>query len=223
MSSARHCRYLNSKLASPHLVRRRLHNFPRPFCSWSTISPVNGGNPADDPRTKSLRTGLPHSFVPPSDTPGREIRDEARAGRLTSPTAGLGPGLVQANMVIVPAEHAFDFLTFCLRNPKPCPLLDMTAVGDPAPTILAPSADLRTDLPRYCVWRNGKVSDEPTSVEREWDEMENPVGCEFFFPFLPVSRASTIHLMRTQLHRISKPSISREKLKRFLTIALHAR
>src|SRR5438270_13810364 len=95
-----------------------------------------------------------------------DVRREARAGRLTGPTPGLALGFVQANLVIVPKEFAFDFLLFCQRNPKPCPLLDVTEPGDPCPTAVAPDADLRTDLPAYYVWRHGELIDEPSDIRK---------------------------------------------------------
>ncbi|MFG0297775.1 MAG: DUF1445 domain-containing protein, partial [Maioricimonas sp. JB045] len=91
-----------------------------------------------------------------------DVRHQARDGRLTGPTAGLAPGFTQANLVILPREHAFPFLLFCQRNPRPCPVLEVTEPGDPVPRRFAPSADLRTDLPRYRVWRDGELADEPT-------------------------------------------------------------
>src|SRR5713226_10212659 len=95
---------------------------------------------------------------------GAETRCAARTGALTKPTPGLARGFVQANLVVVPKELAFDFLLFCQRNPKPCPLLDVTEPGDPEPRLAAPGADLRTDLPRYRVYKNGQFADEPTNL-----------------------------------------------------------
>src|SRR5213082_1992606 len=92
---------------------------------------------------------------------GSTIRDACRAGRLTGPTPGLALGFVQANLVILPREHAFDFLLFCQRNPKPCPLLDVTEPGSAVPTLVAPGADLRTDVPCYRIYEQGTVVDEP--------------------------------------------------------------
>src|SRR5579864_6896416 len=99
---------------------------------------------------------------------GSDIRLRARSGELTGPTAGLAMGYVQANLVVVPREMAFDFLLFCQRNPKPCPLLDVTDSGDPEPPLVATRADLRTDLPRYCVYRNGHCVEEPTDLKTLW-------------------------------------------------------
>src|ERR1051325_7000801 len=90
---------------------------------------------------------------------GAEIRRQARSGALAGPTPGLAPGFVQANLVVVPRELAFDFLLFCQRNPKPCPLLDVTEPGSAEPAQVAPGADLRTDLPRYRVWRKGELAE----------------------------------------------------------------
>src|SRR5262245_20635454 len=89
-----------------------------------------------------------------------DVRREIRARRWTGPTPGLALGHVQANLVIVSRDLAFDFLLFCQRNPKPCPVLDVTAPGDPTPRHLAPEADLRTDLPHYCIYRHGQLAEE---------------------------------------------------------------
>src|SRR5438445_2720126 len=91
---------------------------------------------------------------------GAEVRRRVRCGELTGPTPGMAMGYVQANVVIVPRELAFDFLLFCQRNPKPCPLLDVTEPGSAEPRLVAPDADLRTDLPRYRVCRHGEFVDE---------------------------------------------------------------
>ena len=97
-------------------------------------------------------------------------RERARRGELTGVTAGLAPGYAQANLAIVPHELAYDFLLFCVRNPKPCPLLDVTDPGSPVPRYAAPHADLRTDLPRYRVYRDGELIAEPVSIERYWTD-----------------------------------------------------
>src|SRR4051795_2863299 len=92
------------------------------------------------------------------------VRRSCRNGQLAAPTPGLALGYVQANLAIVPRDLAFDFLLFCQRNPKPCPLLDVTEPGSPEPRLVAPGADLRTDLPRYCVYRHGERVDEPADL-----------------------------------------------------------
>src|SRR5262245_29845706 len=114
---------------------------------------------------------------------GAAVRAACRAGTLTGPTPGLAMGFVQANLVIVPREYAFDFLLFCQRNPKPCPLLEVTEPGNAEPKSIAPGADLRTDLPAYRVWREGLLADEPTDVRSLWrdDFVSFVIGCSFTF------------------------------------------
>lgn len=114
---------------------------------------------------------------------GAQVRSAARSGALAEQTSGLAPGFAQANLAILPREFASDFLLFCQRNPKPCPLLDVTAPGDPVPRRAAPTADLRTDLPRYRVWREGKLVDEPTDISGLWrdDLVSFVIGCSFTF------------------------------------------
>jgi uncharacterized protein YcsI (UPF0317 family) len=112
-----------------------------------------------------------------------DARARIRTGEYTGPTSGLAPGFAQANLVILPAGHALDFLRFCVRNPKPCPLLEVTATGSPTPSTLARDADLRTDLPRYRVFQDGSLVDEPTDVTRYWrdDLVSLLLGCSFTF------------------------------------------
>ena len=88
---------------------------------------------------------------------GREERMRIRSGGFTGNTAGLAPGNVQANLVILPRALAHDFLRFALANPKPCPVLGITEPGDPSLPTLGHDIDLRTDLPRYRVWRHGEL------------------------------------------------------------------
>src|SRR5580698_2826359 len=114
---------------------------------------------------------------------GAEIRARAARGELAGPTAGLGLAHVQANLVVVPRDLAFDFLLFCQRNPKPCPLLDVTEPGSAEPRLIAPEADLRTDLPRYRIYRAGELLDEPTTLTAWWrdDLVGFLIGCSFTF------------------------------------------
>jgi uncharacterized protein YcsI (UPF0317 family) len=114
---------------------------------------------------------------------GADVRLLARSGRLTGPTPGLAPGYVQANLVCVPRELAFDFLLFCLRNPRPCPLLEVLELGEHEPSRIAPGADVRTDCPRYRVYREGALADEPTDLHAWWrsDLATFLLGCSFTF------------------------------------------
>ncbi len=118
---------------------------------------------------------------PESWTPAR-IRAACREGRLARPTAGLARGHVQTNLMIVPREAAFDFLLFCQRNPKPCPVVEVVEAGRTEPTC-APGADLRTDLPRYRVYRDGRLAEETGDVSGHWrdDLVSFLIGCSFSF------------------------------------------
>ncbi len=113
----------------------------------------------------------------------QEARTSIREGQWTGPTAGLAPGYAQANLVILPQELAYEFLLFCQRNPKPCPLLEVTEVGSPQPVRLAPQADLRTDLPKYRLYRQGKLEAEVTDIKAYWREdlVAFLLGCSFTF------------------------------------------
>lgn len=112
----------------------------------------------------------------------KDARLACRRGELIGPTAGLAEGFAQANLVVLPQADATDFLLFCQRNPKPCPLLEVLDPGGWAPAIAA-GADLRTDLPRYRVWRRGEVVDEPHDVADLWrdDFVSFLIGCSFTF------------------------------------------
>ena len=113
-----------------------------------------------------------------------ELRRRIRAGRHTGPTAGLAPGSVQTNLVILPECDAVDFAEFCRRNPQACPLVEQTAPGDPEPRRSAPGADLRTDVPRYRVFRHGQPdAQEPTDIRAFWrdDFVAFLLGCSFTF------------------------------------------
>ena len=115
--------------------------------------------------------------------PAVAARARIRAGHCVGPTSGLAPGFAQANLVVLPADNALDFARFCVRNPKPCPLLEVTDTGSPRPMTLAPDADLRTDLPRYRVFADGRLVDEPTDATRYWrdDFVSFLLGCSFTF------------------------------------------
>jgi uncharacterized protein YcsI (UPF0317 family) len=123
------------------------------------------------------------SFDADAAARGAEVRHRFRQGQAAAHTSGLADDLVQANLVLLPSDAAHDFLLFCQRNPRPCPLL---AVGDPGSAALpslATDLDLRSDLPRYRVWRDGEVVDEPANVRALWrdDLVAFAIGCSFSF------------------------------------------
>ncbi|HVV08525.1 putative hydro-lyase [Amycolatopsis sp.] len=102
-----------------------------------------------------------------------------RDGTVT-PTSGWASGYTQANLIAVPRDWAYDILLFCQRNPTPCPVLDVTDPGSTA-TVLAPGADLSTDFPRYRIWREGELAEEPDRVEWGADLVGFLIGCSFTF------------------------------------------
>ena len=112
-----------------------------------------------------------------------ELRNLIRRGDLVRPTAGMAPGFVQANLVILPKDLAFDFMMFCQRNPKPCPLLEVVESGSPEPSQMAPGADLRKDVGKYRIYKNGAMIDEPEDISDIWTEdlVSFLIGCSFTF------------------------------------------
>jgi uncharacterized protein YcsI (UPF0317 family) len=112
-----------------------------------------------------------------------QLWDLIRRGEFRSTTSGICQGYAQANLVVLPKSSAFEFLLFCQRNPKPCPILDVTEPGSPHPMIAAPEADLRTDIPGYRVYREGRLVDQPTDISSYWrdDLVAFLLGCSFTF------------------------------------------
>lgn len=111
------------------------------------------------------------------------VRLAARRGTLTGTTAGLAPGYVQGNLVVLPASMASDFLRFAQRNPKPCPLIGVSEPGSRAVPELGLDLDIATDIPKYRIWRHGELIDEPLSAEAYWrdDLVSFIIGCSFTF------------------------------------------
>lgn len=113
----------------------------------------------------------------------QEFRAIVKRGEYVGETTGVCRGFAQANLAVVPKDMAFDFLLFCNQNPRPCPVMDVTEPGDPHPKIMAPEADLRTDIPKYRVYRDGKLIAEPTDVMDYWrdDLVAFLLGCSIGF------------------------------------------
>ena len=140
---------------------------------------------------------------------GADVRRACRLGEWTAPTAGQAPGYAQANLVILPKDWAFEFLLFCQRNPRPCPLIAVTEPGSWRPAV-AFDADLRTDLPKYRVWRDGQIVDEPNSIGNLWqdDFVSFLIGCSFTFeaalveagiPVRHIERNCNVPMFRTSI------------------------
>ncbi len=115
---------------------------------------------------------------------GELWRQQCRHGEFSRPTSGMAPSLVQCNLVVLPEIYAHDFLRFCQLNPKPCPLLAMSALpGDPTLPTLGADLDIRTDLPRYRLWRDGELTAEVPDILDYWREdlVSFALGCSFSF------------------------------------------
>lgn len=112
-----------------------------------------------------------------------ELRELIRQNLWDKPTAGLAKGYIQANLAVLPKNQAFDFLLFAQRNPKSCPIIDVTEPGSGVPTLSAPSGNIMTDIPKYRVYRDGILTEEINDVTRIWDEtmVGFLIGCSFTF------------------------------------------
>jgi uncharacterized protein YcsI (UPF0317 family) len=114
--------------------------------------------------------------------PSHRARLDCRAG-MAETTSGIANGYVQGNLAILPEKFASAFHRFCQLNPKPCPIIGMSDVGNPMIPSLGADLDIRTDLPRYRVWRDGAVVDEPTDIMAHWrdDLVAFVLGCSYSF------------------------------------------
>lgn len=113
----------------------------------------------------------------------KDFRSVVRRQEWTSVDLNVCRGYAQANLAVVPKDYALEFLLFFRHNPSPCPVIDVTDPGDPHPKLMAPDADLRTDLPRYRIYQNGELIDEPTDVTKYWrdDLVAFLIGCSASF------------------------------------------
>ena len=123
---------------------------------------------------------MKYSAFPPA-----EVRALIRAGKLDAPTTGYCDGYAQGNLVVLPKALAWDFLLFCQRNPKACPLLEVADAGERSFSQFAPGSDIAQDIPRYRIYQNGELIGETTDVTLYFEERDDLVsfliGCSFSF------------------------------------------
>ncbi len=144
---------------------------------------------------------------------GLAARRFIRRGEYVGPTSGFAPGFMQANLAILPRSIADDFMRFCKSNPKPCPLVGIAQPGDWRIPALGQDLDIRTDLPRYRVWRDGRLVDEPQDITKCWrdDLVTFAIGCSFSFEQAPIedgievrhiTRNCTVPMYRTSIETV---------------------
>jgi len=111
------------------------------------------------------------------------VRRTIRSGAFTGQTAGMAPGYTQGNLAILPVNLAMDFLRYCQRNPKPCPLVGVSDTGNPMLPTLGRDIDIRTDIPSYNIYRNGELADTVSDINSLWqdDFVVFIIGCSFSF------------------------------------------
>ena len=142
-------------------------------------------------------------------SPSVAARHACRSG-MAATTAGVANGFVQGNLAILPEKLAASFHRFCQLNPKPCPIIGMSDVGDPRIPALGIDLDIRTDLPRYRVWRDGEVVEEPTDIMAHWrdDLIAFVIGCSYSFeealladglPIRHIERNVRVPMFRTNI------------------------
>jgi uncharacterized protein YcsI (UPF0317 family) len=112
-----------------------------------------------------------------------ELRAAIRSASYRSHTAGLGDGYLQTNLAILPESVALDFMRFCQRNPKPCPLVGVSDTGNPSMFTLGADIDIRTDVPAYNLYRDGRLDRSVTDIRDAWDDgmVAFALGCSFTF------------------------------------------
>ncbi len=112
-----------------------------------------------------------------------DVRKLIREGKITTPTSGMCAGFAQANLVVLPEKEAHDFLLFATKNPRSCPLLEVTEKGSRMITDIADGADVATDIPKYRIYKKGELEGEYTDVSEFWrdDLVSFLIGCSFSF------------------------------------------
>lgn len=113
----------------------------------------------------------------------KDVRALIREGKIQSQTSGMCDGYAQANLCILPKEYAYDFLLFTQRNPRSCPVLEVSDTGSRALSKIAENADIAKDFPKYRIYRDGVLSDEVTDISDIWqdDFVSFLIGCSFSF------------------------------------------
>lgn len=142
-----------------------------------------------------------------------DVRRAIRDGAYASHTAGLGQGYLQANLAILPEAYALDFMRFCQRNPKPCPLTAVSDTGNPMMTTMGRDIDIRSDVPAYNVYRHGKLAETVADIHDLWsdDLVVFALGCSFTFehaltragiPVWHIENDTTVPMFRSNIDTV---------------------
>lgn len=142
-----------------------------------------------------------------------QVRRAIRSGDYTGHTAGLGAGCLQANVVIMPEAYALDFMRFCQRNPKPCPLTGVSDTGNPMMQTMGRDIDIRRDVPVYSIYRNGVLDGSASDISDLWqnDMVAFALGCSFTFehavqaagiPLWHIQNNTTVPMFRTSIQTV---------------------
>ena len=140
-------------------------------------------------------------------------RAAIRAGTYRAHTAGLGQGYLQANLAIIPEAYALDFMRYCQRNPKPCPLTGVSDTGNPMMSTLGRDIDIRTDVPAYNIYRDGTLAGSATDIRDIWqdDLVAFALGCSFTFeqalmragvPVWHIEHNTTVPMFRSSIETV---------------------
>jgi len=142
------------------------------------------------------------------------LREAIRSGQYCSHTAGLGRGKLQANLAIMPEAYALDFMRYCQRNPKPCPLTGVSDTGNPYLSTLGHDIDIRTDVPAYNIYRNGQLDESVNDISDFWqdDFVAFALGCSFTFehalqragiPMWHIDHNLTVPMFRSNIETVA--------------------
>ncbi len=156
---------------------------------------------------------MPYTYQSLKHSDPQTLRAAFRSGQYSSHTAGLGQGLLQANLAILPHEQALDFMRFCHRNPKPCPLTGVSDTGNPMMFTLGRDIDIRSDVPAYNIYRNGQLDKETTDICDLWNEdlVAFALGCSFTFehavqkagiPLWHIDNDKTVPMFRSNIETV---------------------
>lgn len=151
-------------------------------------------------------------------TDPRKLRVLIGEGVHRGHTAGLAPGRLQTNLVILPEDQALDFMRYCQRNPKPCPLVGVTDTGDPFFRTLGANIDVRTDLPAYNIYRDGELVEDRSDLLELWqdDFVAFALGCSFTFERALIDAGMTLdHIEADRTVAMYRTSIETRPAGRF--------